>query len=312
MLNVNRYLLTLILWLSFLFNIERIDLSRSDAFNIATEVYVVAIAMTILGVVVPSYKRTSLWHLQIVAVLSLLVGWYVSQRPIWGGAFTYIALFELTAVLITMTLAYMVGRLSADFVDTVESLTFSDLDGRVSRASQAEAVFKREMQYSRRSGRPLTVVVVDAKTDGVRQNFQMAAQDVQRLLVKRHSLVALTRLAARTLRRTDVILDETPAGRLVLVMPEAREEQTSVVIERLRARVQQQLGVDLRYSTATFPDQGVTFDELVHQAERNLQTQGSERRGELEAGSPLDTVSIFTAVERVPEPTAETVSSVSD
>lgn len=311
MLNINRYLLTLILWLSFLFNIERIDLSRSDAFNIATEVYVVAIAMTLLGVVLPSYKRTSLWRLQIVAVLTLAAGWYISARPEWGGAFTYIALFELTAVLITMTLAYMVGRLSADFVDTVEALTFSELDGRVSRASQAEAVFKREMQYSRRSGRPLTVVVVDANTDNVRQHFQMAAQDVQRLLVKRYSLVALTRLAARTLRRTDVILDETPAGRLVLVMPEAREEQTSAVIDRLRTRVQQQLGVELRCSTATFPDQGVTFDELVHQAERNLQTQGSERRVD-EVGNPSDTVSMFTVVERAAEPAVETVSRISE
>jgi GGDEF domain-containing protein len=74
----------------------------------------------------------------------------------------------------------------------------------------------------------------------------------------------------RSLRRTDLVLYQTEAERLVLVAPETHREQTLVMVERLRERAQRRFGVQLHTSVASFPEQGLTFEELLARAEQDL------------------------------------------
>jgi hypothetical protein len=298
MLRINRYIIALVVWLLFFFNIERLDLGfqQPDIANIATPVYIVVGAMVMLGLVLPQYQRVPLWRLYIVAAASFVVAALWGKRPTWGGMYTYISLFELCAVLISMTLAHRVGRLSADFVETVRGLLFSELDNRVYAPAQAEPMVKREMQYSRRANRPLSVMVLDTKGRG-KQDLPATAAEIQQLLTKRHSMVALTRVITRTLRRTDFVLDRTADGRLVLVMPEIRKEQAETIISRLNDQVQRRLGLGVQAGIASFPDQGVTFEELVLQAEQDLQPHLIERRNEREgATEKLAVVEVATPI----------------
>lgn len=282
MLRLNRYVLMLILWLSFLFNVERLDLEvgQPDLFNIASPIYVAAVVMVVLGLVLPQFTRIALWQLQLLGLVSFLVAVFVGHRPVWGGAYTYISLFELIAVLITTLLAYSVGRLCADFLRAVRALMFVDMDGRVYDAEHAEGLLKREMQFARRANRPLSVMVVDVDTDGSVQKLLPTEVEIQKILAKRHNMIAVTRLLSRSLRRTDFVVDQTDDGRIVLVMPEMQKSQTMATIARLNQRVQQRLGVKLRYGVASFPEQGVTFEELIHQAETTLRPNIHERRGD--------------------------------
>lgn len=280
MLRLNRYIIALVLWLSFLFNVERLDLNvgSSNIANIASPVYVVAAMMVLLGVLLPQWRRVPLWRVNLIAVASFLATLAIVQRPFWGDIQTFVTIFELMAVVISATLGYLVGRLSADFIETVHAMMFVDLDGRVYDADEAEPVIKREMQSSRRSNRPLSVMVLDAKTSSGKINLQETAREVQNILVKRQSMVALARLLPRALRRTDFVLHEVGDGRLVVVMPELRKEQTGPIIERLGHVAQRRLGLSVQYGIASFPDNGVTFEELVYQAEKNLTPTQDSRR----------------------------------
>lgn len=282
MLRLNRYILALVLWLSFLFNVERLDLNvgTSTISNIASPVYVVAAIMMLLGIALPQWKRVPLWHIVVIALLSFGAALLIDQRPLWGDIQTFVTLFELMAVLISALLGYQVGRLSADFVETVHAMMFSDLDGRVYGADEAEPVIKREMQSARRANRPLSVMVLDAKDGGGRINLQQTAREIQQVIVKRQSMVALARLLPRTLRRTDFVLHEVDDGRLVVVMPELHKDQTDTIIARLTQVAQRRLGLTVQYGVASFPDNGVTFEELVYQAEQNLTPTLDSRRVE--------------------------------
>lgn len=282
MLRLNQYILALVLWLSFLFNIERLDLDigRPDVFNISYSSYIAAVVMIIVGLILPRWRRRSHWLVGILAVVSFIVASSINDRPAWGGGYTYLSLFELFGIVTTAGLAYMVGQLSADFIDTVRSLIFTDTEGRVYDIHEAENLIKREMQYTRRVNRPLSIMVLEADTNGRTPDMQATAQEIQRLLAKRYSLMALARLMGRTLRRTDFILDHPKEGRLVLVAPEMHKEQTTSIIERLNEQAQRRLGISLRSGVASFPDQGVTFEELLYQAEQDMQPSGVTRRSQ--------------------------------
>lgn len=281
MLRLNRYILALVLWLSFLFNIERLDLDigSPDVFNISYGAYIAAVVMIIVGLTLPQWRRRSHWLVGVLAVVAFIVAASIDDRPAWGGGYTYLSLFELFAIITTAALAYSVGRLSADFIDTVRSLIFTDTEGRVYNINEAENLIKREMQYTRRVNRPLSILVLEADANGARADLQATAQEIQRLLAKRYSMMALARLMGRTLRRTDFILDHAKEGRLVLVAPEMHKEQTAAIVERLNEQAQRRLGIALRSGVASFPDQGVTFEELLYQAEQDMQPSGVKRRG---------------------------------
>ncbi|HEX6287621.1 MAG TPA: hypothetical protein VFZ66_00445 [Herpetosiphonaceae bacterium] len=280
MLRLNRYILALVLWLSFLFNIERLDLNigKPDVFNISYSVYLAAALMVVVGLMLPQWRRRSTWLVQSIALIAFIVASSINDRPNWGGGYTYLSLFELASILVTATLAHQVGRLSADFIDTVRSLVFTDTEGRVYDMHEADSIIKREMQYTRRVNRPLSIVLIEADGNGSQVNLQATAQEIQRLLARRYSLMALSRLVARTLRRTDFVLDQANEGRLVLVAPEMHKQQTDSIITRLNEQAQRRLGISLRSGVASFPDQGVTFEELLFQAEQDLHLHGAERR----------------------------------
>lgn len=280
MLRLNRYILALVLWLSFLFNIERLDLNigTPDVFNISYSAYIAAVLMVVIGLMLPRWRRRSAAIVGVCAVLAFIVASSIDDRPAWGGGYTYLSLFELFAIVTTAMLAYAVGWLSADFIDTVRSLVFTDTEGRVYDIQDADSIIKREMQYTRRVNRPLSLLLIEADTTGRNVDLQATAQEIQRLLAKRYSLMALSRLMARTLRRTDFILDQAREGRLVLVAPEMRKEQTTAIVARLNEQAHRRLGIALRTGVASFPDQGVTFEELLYQAEQELHPSSAERR----------------------------------
>ena len=282
MLRLNRYLLGLVVWLSFFFNVERLDLdvTNPDLFNIASPIYVAVVAVVALGLLIPQLKKIPAWQMQVLGVLAFVVARLLSDRPAWGGAYTYISLFELTSVLFSAALAYTVGMLCVEFLDTVRALLFVDMDGRVYQREQAESSIKREMQFARRANRPLSIMVIDVDANAIPLAMQAAEKEVQQVLAKRHHLVAVTRLLARSLRRTDFVVDQTDDGRIVLVMPEMGKAQTISTLVRLNQRVQERLGFALRFGVASFPDQGVTFEELAYQAESALKPVLHERRGE--------------------------------
>jgi GGDEF domain-containing protein len=309
MLRLNRYILALVLWLTFFFNIERLDLNigTPDVFNISYSVYIAAVAMVVIGLILPQWRRRSIWLVEVIALLGFVIASSINDRPAWGGGYTYLSLFELVAVMVTATLASMVGRLTADFIDTVRSLIFTDAEGRVYDIQEAQSIIKREMQYTRRVNRPLSIMMIEADSTGPRANLQATAQEIQRLLAKRYSLMALSRLMARTLRRTDFILEQAHEGRLVLVAPEMRKEQTDAIIERLNEQAQRRLGISLRSGVASFPDEGVTFEELLYQAEQDLHPSEAERRSSDSSEQHESTTEKLAVIERpaVLEPSAE-------
>lgn len=268
MLRINYYVLALVLWISFLFSVER--LGQDEILNIASPIYVVAVLVVVLGLVLPHLKRTSVWTMYFIAGALFLIAKLGDPRPDWGGGYTYLTLFELGSVVITAALSYAVGRYVTDFVDTVQALLLSDLPSPVYSFEEAEAVLKRELQYSRRANQPLSLMVIEPTPESRVAALHSTAQEIQKLLVERYSLVALIRLLARRVRRTDLVVYRQEAGRLIMLALTTKKDQAEAVVKRLEQQAAEHLGIHLAWSTATFPDDGVTVEELIHRAEQGL------------------------------------------
>lgn len=270
----------LIVWITFFFNVERLHINKSELINIAFPTYVLAAVLLMVGLLLPQWRPISTVRMFAFAFFAFVATKLLYGRPYWGEAYTYLTLFELTGVLITAAFAHRVGQLTADFVETLRSLFLSDLDRRVYPPGQAEMIVKREMQSARRQNHPLSILLVQADTEGTNIKLSPTAQEIQRLLMQRLGLVALTRLLARNLRPSDFIVEEINQGQWLLLTSEAQRGQAYAIWQRLEDQTKRQFGIPLRYGIASFPEQGLTFEDLIAQAEQDLRTGHAERHVE--------------------------------
>ena len=273
MLSLQRYMLVLVLWIAFFFNIERLHVNKNPLVNIAFPTYLLVTVFVVLGLVLPQWHPTTLTPTLMLAFFSFVGSKILYPRPFWGEAYTYLTLFELGAVLITAVLAHRVGQLLADFSETVKTLLLAGLDKRIYPPEQAEVIAKREMLSARRRNYPLSVMLIQADTQGSQIKLSTTAQEIQRVLARRMGLLSLTRLLATNLRSSDSIVDESEQGRWLLLTAELDRSRASIILRRLNEQTSMGLGVKLKFGIASYPDQGLTLEDLLLKAEQDLEAE---------------------------------------
>ena len=89
-------------------------------------------------------------------------------------------------------------------------------------------------------------------------------------MMGRYVFTSLAGAIGKELRRTDMVLEEREHRRFIIVSPETDTRGSSELVQRIRAAASERLGVSLECGIASFPDEALTFEELVHQAETRL------------------------------------------
>ena len=273
MRHLSRSVIALLVGLTVLFNIERMDFGQQNIINIDTFVYILGILSVIAVIMLPA-----LWNTPLSVSLALWLGIYllckllvINDRPLLGGIHTYLSITEAALLSILVWLAHNVGRSLADFEEAVKNITLSDVNRRVRKMDEALEDIRMELVRSRRHQRPLTVMVVEAKPESIRAVLHRTVQEVQRAMMTRYVITSLARVIGGQLRRTDMVLDQRDRGRFVILSPDTNVANSSVVVDRIQAAAAEQLGVAIACGIASFPDDALTFEELVHRAEGNLQ-----------------------------------------
>src|SRR5690349_8852788 len=88
----------LVLWLTFLFNIERLDFDKGSPFNLASSVYVLAAATVVLVLIVRlSRRQMYLAILVVLAAYASFKGLHLST--FFTGVHKYLTITEVVALL---------------------------------------------------------------------------------------------------------------------------------------------------------------------------------------------------------------------
>lgn len=273
MASIRWRIILLLAWLMLFFNIERLDIAGRDTIDIASGVYVVAIAAAVAGIM-PFFQRRSVLLLAAATLLAYgLVVIFDPKRQLVGGMHTYITFTGLFLLLVTVMLAYRVGQALEEFVGAVEEITFSNKGRQLHSLKEAEDIVHLEMISSRRHQRPLSLVLLQTDASSLNMLMHRLVQDVQRSMMQRYVLVTVARVLSKYLRRTDIVIEGQKPGRFVLLAPETTEQEATALGIRMAHLAADKLGVATRYSVATFPQQALTFEDLLAMAEQRLREQ---------------------------------------
>jgi hypothetical protein len=272
MTGLRKSFLFMIIHLTIVFNLERFDLSGKNVIDVQWFVYMLVLLVVVLTLTLkplqtlPAYLAAGAWSL-IYGVLHVFL---FNERPIFGGIYTYLTVTELSLLTITVFLAYDLTRAITEVDEVIEKITLPMLGQRVLRLREASEEIKTEFIRSRRHSRPLSVMVVEMDQNMPKASMERVVREIQKTMVIRYLNSSLAQLLTREARRTDLIMDPEDENGFILLCPETNGSGSEVLAARLEETIREELGVSVKCGFASFPDQALTFEDLLQKAQFNL------------------------------------------
>jgi hypothetical protein len=267
-------IITMLVFLTIVFNIERLDIGEENLINIQTFVYVLVLAVVVATMAIPALRKAhigvsyALW-LAVYAVLKFVTN--NGQNRILGGIYTYLTITEITVLMLTVALVMQLASQVDDVETTVRNILFADKSQRVLLLEEAENDIKREMYRSRRLQQPLSIAVIEPSSGTEDVAMTRTIREVQQMLKQHYLAISMARGLDKMLRRTDLLLEQSPKGRIVILSPETSSEGATSLVDRVRQALHDQYRVKVNSAIAAFPEDALTFDELISHAESQLE-----------------------------------------
>jgi len=167
-------------------------------------------------------------------------------------------------------LAHRVATPLQEFTEAVESITFTNTNNRIKPISEADEEIQIEMFRSRHNHHPLSVVLVELEPESLQAALNRAVQEVQQTMLSNYVINNIAHTLSKYLRRTDLILEQRDQGRFLIMCPDTTAGDLKLLVEYIQAVAVEQLGTSIACGVATFPDEAITFEELVNRAESHL------------------------------------------
>lgn len=274
MTHLRRAILILIVWLTFIYNLERVDFGTTNTVDLSSFVYVISFLATASAFLIPARWLHNRWVLLVAWLMIYGLGKLVlsQQRPILGDGYTYLSIAEATLIGITVWLGRELVLAIYDFEESVRNITLSNVSRRVKSLEQATDEIEVELVRSRRHNRPLAVMVVEIDEASIQARVHRAVQEIQQAMMARYVITKIAQIISNQLRRSDLIIDQHEQGRFIIFSPDTDSPDLDILIQRIQTATHKQLDIDLKIGQASFPEHALTFEELVDLAEQKITT----------------------------------------
>lgn len=272
----------LLIWIAIFFNIERLDFGKENVIDIDTLVYILGLVAVISIIAMRSFHRYNvsvsigLWC--VVFLLSkMLFG-----RPFLGGIYTYLSITELSFLLVSIWLAHLLALALYEFEEAVERITFRENSNkRVQKLAQAHDEIQIEMFRSRHHHHPMSIIVVEPMLDAIQTSLHRLVQEIQQTMVSSYVVNNMAHTLSKYIRRTDFVLEQRERGRFIILCPDTNSTDLELMVEYVKSVAKDQLGTPITCGAVTFPDEAITFEELLSKAETQLDKIKCNNRNEV-------------------------------
>ena len=221
----------------------------------------------IVSLVIPSMPRVTLWAIILVPVTALLMTRYW-VNALSGKQAISLAIAEVCAIAVTIILARWVSIAINEFENAVAKITLGPREKKLQSAELEQGLIYREVRRARNHQRPLALISVSVDNKSIEPAAERMVQEIQRSMMGQYKLRVLSKMLCAELEDCAVIVQEN--DHYLAVLPETAPEELQVVIERLRQKAYNQLGIEIKIGVATLPQDSYTFEGLVERASREM------------------------------------------
>ena len=247
----------LLIALTVLFNIERLDFGGENLINISSFVYVLATVYLVAVLLFRQLRRLTVSNKVIIclAVYGICKTLIFDNHPIVGGIYSYISILEIFMLSILVILAHKFTRELYKLDHAFKNNLLADIRSKNSELAASQQV-AAALNLSRRHGHSLSLAVVEP----------IGGAEV--LTTKAQS--AIIPIMHNLLRASDLVMTRRQNSQFVIVCQLTTLESLKKVLERIQVKIKNEIGVPLKYGTSCLPENGLTLEDLVAIAETKL------------------------------------------
>ncbi|MEI7987608.1 MAG: hypothetical protein WCI88_01105 [Chloroflexota bacterium] len=271
MKQIPRLITSLILFMAFLMNVSRIQWGNWNLDKNFSFLYVFLPLSIVLIIAIPWLRRLSQGILIITSVLVfLLCDWLIfTGIPNYSDLYSIVTIIEIILLILGIILARSLAGRIVDFEEVIENITLGDLN-HVRTLEESIEDIETEFYRSLRHELPMTIMVIEPETGKMDDKLHEAVKEVQNSMMNRYIGVNLLRKIRKQLRRPDLLVDLLDNNRFMIVYPDTSRDTSAVILGKVEESAKR-AGILVSCGIASFPDDAVTFDELMNVAEKDLE-----------------------------------------
>ena len=269
MTNLKRAFFWAAIYLAVVFVLGQTDYTGRPIINFASYFYLAVMIAIPVTLFFPSISRVASYVPLAVCggvylILLQVINRGLSANP---GEFPVIILeFVLleAGVWFAHQLALQIGHAES----IMDALALSAFPNRAHDIEAESQRIKIELIRSRRYHRPLSLIVIESESEDQKTTREML-KSVQQDLLNRFSSARVGQIIDDRIRQTDLVLRDH-RGRFVILCPETNFENTILLAKRIAQAVKERTNLRVLWGVAAFPEEALTFDDLLQKASERL------------------------------------------
>ena len=272
MTQLRRFFLWSALYLAMIFVLGQLDLFGRPLINFASYFYLLAMIGVPVTLFFPSVTRVStslpmaVWA-GIYVILTLLIN---RARSTTSDGLSVIVL-ELVLLEVGIWFAHQLAKQITHAESVMDELASDAFPHRAQELDEGSQRVKIELNRSRRYQRPLSLLLIEVDPEHQRSNGEVL-KSIQTDIVNRFTSARVGQIIDERIRQTDLVLRDK-RWRFVILCPETDLSAGLLLARRISASVHEKTGLAILWGVAAFPEEALTFDDLLRKARQRL-TQG--------------------------------------
>jgi len=272
--NLRYVLIVICAWFFFFYNIEKLF----GVVNIATFVYVLVFVYSVLIILLRPLQRMPLYGLLSLSLIPYIILKIEAGLTITGTGLP-IAVTEVCVIWITVVLIKQMACGLEGFRKSITKLTVGHLEKETDPFDTGQSQIYHEIRRSRRYQRPATLLAIRASEHSVQISLDRFIKDAQHEIINKYIDGRIAKFLSTELGDLNIILQR--GDHFIVLLPEANQEDAVEIMNQLRSAGQESLGLEFQIGVATFPDEAVTFETLLQNAEEEMASFASTGQNEM-------------------------------
>ncbi|GAB4494208.1 MAG: hypothetical protein Fur0016_00030 [Anaerolineales bacterium] len=276
----------LVLYLLLVFSVGEIFSDYGMVFQFPSHFYFLIVAVVFTNLFVPRLSWMSVTTLLgFWAMIFFIVAYFYTR--VNGLEYIQILGVEFILIEVAVWMSYQLNMQLRATESLMESLAYSTYTNRTVNLRQATERIEVEMMRSRRHHRPLSLILF--RTEEISSKEKKESYELMRDDLLKHFVNArIGQIMTNELRQTDLILRD-PNGYFVIMCAETTKESSILLAKRIQAAISSNMGTSAQWSIASFPEEALTFDELLNQAKANLKPNQNHQVANVKSYQDVET-----------------------
>src|SRR5215216_2898683 len=269
---LRRYFLWSAIYIAMIFVLGQADYLGRPIINFASYFYLLAMIGVPVTLFFPSVTRVST-----AVPMAVWAGFYIALSLFINRSLTTtsgdlsVVVLEFVLLEVGIWSAHQLAQQISHAESVMDELASDAFPHRAQELDEGSQRVKIELNRSRRYRRPLSLLIMEVDPEYQRNNGEVL-KSIQTDIVNRFTSARVGQIIDDSIRQTDLVLRDK-RWRYVILCPETNLSAGRLLARRITESVHEETGLAILCGVAAFPDEALTFDDLLKKARERL-TQG--------------------------------------